>query len=182
MDPKHSGISGYAFNSSNCYDCHPTGQKGEFREHDNLYFPIFSGKHTSKWNNCAICHTQAGNRQVFSCVECHEHSQSLMDPKHSGISGYAFNSSNCYDCHPTGQKGEFREHDNLYFPIFSGKHRGDWDSCQDCHKVAGNRKEFTCLECHKHSKSKMDSKHQGKVKDYRYDSAACYQCHPDGKG
>jgi hypothetical protein len=42
---------------------------------------------------------------VFSCITCHAHNQSDMDNKHSGVSGYSYNSAACYQCHPTGGGG-----------------------------------------------------------------------------
>ncbi|MFQ5771870.1 MAG: hypothetical protein ACE5HX_15150, partial [bacterium] len=101
--------------------------------------------------------------------------------KHDGIQGYAYQSTECYICHPDGEKGKFVDHDNLYFPIFSGPHNNKWDSCITCHFEPNNRKMFTCFDCHAHSQDKMDRKHHDE-KDYVYDSNACYDCHPDGKG
>jgi hypothetical protein len=37
---------------------------------------------------------------------------------------------------------------------------------------------FSCLTCH--SRGSTDEKHGG-VSGYRYDSAACYNCHPQGR-
>ncbi len=181
MDNKHSGITGYVFQSSDCLFCHPDGEKGEFREHDTEFFPIFTGDHAGEWDECATCHTNETNRQEFSCVVCHEHEQPEMDNKHSGITGYVFQSTDCLFCHPDGEKGDFREHDTQFFPIFTGDHAGEWDSCDICHNVPENREIFTCLDCHEHRQSKMDDKHLGEVNDYVYDSNACYECHPNGK-
>ncbi|MDQ7051479.1 MAG: hypothetical protein Q9P14_00725 [candidate division KSB1 bacterium] len=181
MNSKHQGITGYAYNSQDCYQCHPTGQKAEFRAHDAQFFPIFSGKHKNKWDACKTCHIDPNNRKVFSCVECHEHRQAKMDPKHQGIPGYAFNSLNCYQCHPTGQKAEFREHDAQFFPIFSGTHQNKWDACKTCHVDPNNRKVFSCVECHEHNQNLMDSKHQG-ITGYSVSTVMdCYQCHPTGQ-
>jgi len=71
-------------------------------EHDNAFFPIFSGTHFNVWNDCNICHVSPGNYQVFECINCHEHNQSLMDLKHANVSGYIYKSPDCYNCHPTG--------------------------------------------------------------------------------
>jgi hypothetical protein len=103
-----------------------------------------------------------------------------MDPKHSGITGYAFDSAQCLFCHPAGEKGDFLEHDALFFPIFSGAHREKWDTCNECHTDPNNRKLFTCFTCHEHNQQEMDSKHRDE-RDYVYDSAACYDCHPQGR-
>lgn len=183
MDRRHAGIGGYQYDSASCYSCHPSGSgEGGAQAHDASFFPIFSGTHKGAWTDCNACHVDPSSKAVFSCVDCHEHSQASTDPKHVGIQGYGFDSAQCYSCHPTGEKGEFRDHDNLYFPIFSGKHRGKWDRCQTCHNVPGNNAAFTCLDCHAHSRAKMDDKHQGEVQGYRYESSACYDCHRNGKG
>ncbi|RMD93664.1 MAG: hypothetical protein D6814_15355, partial [Calditrichaeota bacterium] len=158
MDEEHKGIPGYVFNSANCYQCHPTGEKGDFEDHDAQFFPIFSGTHNNKWDQCATCHTDVNNRKVFSCVTCHEHEQSVMDPKHQSITGYVFNSANCYQCHPTGEKSDFTDHDTQYFPIYSGKHNNKWDQCATCHTDVNNRKVFSCVTCHEHEQSVMDPK------------------------
>ena len=58
-----------------------------------------------------------------------------------------------------------------YFPIYSGKHRGKWSSCSDCHITPGNYKAFECILCHEHSnRTEVDSKHRG-VSGYAYQSA-----------
>ena len=41
--------------------------------------------------------------QVFTCVVCHDHSQPRMDDKHRGRTGYRYDSTACYACHPTGR-------------------------------------------------------------------------------
>jgi hypothetical protein len=38
---------------------------------------------------------------------------------------------------------------------------------------------FTCFTCH--DRAGTDSRHSG-VAGYRYDSQACYTCHPQGRG
>ncbi len=72
------------------------------------------------------------------------------------------------------------DHDGRYFPIYSGKHRGKWTSCGECHVNSGNYKAFECILCHEHSnKTKVDSDHKGE-RGYVYASSACYQCHRNG--
>ncbi len=39
---------------------------------------------------------------------------------------------------------------------------------------------FECILCHEHNQSEMDDEHRD-VSGYRYESVACYQCHPDGR-
>lgn len=64
-------------------------------------FPIFQGKHRGKWSKCTDCHIQPSEFKVFSCFLCH--TKTRMDDKHSGVSGYSYDSLRCYACHPTGQ-------------------------------------------------------------------------------
>jgi len=181
MDQEHGNIGGYSYDSIACLMCHPTGSKSGLAEnHDSDYFPIFSGSHASEWQSCTDCHDVSGDFTAFSCVGCHEHDRSSTDQGHSGIPGYEYESSMCYLCHPSGESGEFREHDTLYFPIYSGKHRGKWDDCSSCHNNPDDRSAFTCIDCHEHDRSKMDEKHHD-VPDYVYESSACFECHPRGE-
>jgi hypothetical protein len=167
--------------STVCQDCHEmTGWRPAYMPDHDAFFPIFSGTHNKKWSQCLECHVVPGNFRIFECIECHEHLQPEMDPKHQGIPGYAFNSPACYSCHPTGEAGDFLEHDGLFFPVFSGAHNRKWDNCSECHPTATNKKEFTCIDCHAHTRELMDDKHLGEVDLYEYDSAACYDCHPRG--
>ena len=168
--------------STNCDECHQMNgwQPANLPDHDGLFFPIYSGEHSGTWNNCKTCHNVPDNRKIFTCVDCHEHDQPTMDPKHQGIPGYNFNSKDCLLCHPTGDKAEFREHDSQFFPIFSGKHQNEWTNCTECHNVPDNRKIFSCIDCHEHSRIKMDDKHLGEVTGYRFESIACLACHPNG--
>jgi hypothetical protein len=165
-----------------CQECHEmTGwSPALFPDHD-AWFPIFSGTHNNTWNNCSECHVVPGNFRVFECIQCHEHNQTDMNAEHQGISGYAYNSPACYSCHPTGEAGDFTEHDNLFFPIFSGTHAGDWNNCADCHTNPSSRTEFSCIDCHDHSKTLMDNVHVGEVGEYRYTTEGCYDCHPNGR-
>jgi len=181
-DEKHAGIPGYSYDSISCLGCHPSGsaEGGDVGNHDKNFFPIFSGTHASAWATCAECHIVAGDFSLFSCIDCHEHDRTSMDPRHQGIPGYGYDSLLCYGCHPTGEGGNFLEHDQLYFPIYSGKHAGKWDDCTTCHINPADWSDFSCIGCHEHRQSEMDDKHSD-VPDYVYDSQACYECHPNGE-
>ncbi|MCP4703216.1 MAG: hypothetical protein GY865_01280 [candidate division Zixibacteria bacterium] len=180
-DPIHSGMNGYLYQSAACLSCHPTGEAGEFTDHDAQYFPIFSGMHNSEWSLCTDCHNNSSDRSIYSCIDCHEHNQTDSDNMHGGMSGYQYESATCLSCHPNGTKGQFTGHDPQFFPIFSGKHGGEWSNCETCHTVVGDRTTFSCFECHKHSRAKMDDKHLGKVDGYDYNSDLCYDCHSNGE-
>jgi hypothetical protein len=99
-DPNHQA-AGFP---TDCQVCHGTSSwdaRG-FPGHES-FFPINSGPHAGAWNNCTDCHTTPGDFQSFSCLGCHEHSQSRMDDKHSDVAGYVYESSACLNCHPTGR-------------------------------------------------------------------------------
>jgi hypothetical protein len=75
---------------------------------------------------------------------------------------------------------EFTQHDALYFPIYSGEHRNEWDNnCQSCHITPGNFTSFSCIDCHEHNQPEMNDEHDD-VSGYIYQSEACYSCHPNG--
>jgi hypothetical protein len=181
MDPVHQGFPGYSWQTQACLSCHPTGQKGQFVQHDAQFFPIFSGKHAGTWADCSTCHNNTANRAEFNCLSCHEHDQTPMDQVHQGFPGYAWQSANCLTCHPTGLAGKFVQHDAQFFPIYSGRHQGTWTTCADCHTDPTQRAVFTCFEgCHQHTASRTNSQHQG-VNNYSYDSQRCLSCHPNGR-
>ena len=53
-------------------------------------------------------------------------------------------------------------------------------TCTSCHVNPASFAVFSCLDCHAHRRDEMDAKHRD-VKNYAYDSAACYRCHPRGQ-
>lgn len=174
--PDHRA-SGFA---TDCESCHEmvSWTPARFLEHEAI-FPIFSGSHRGVWNACAQCHIGPVSQGNVTCIDCHDHRQDAMDAFHQGFPGYAYDSQSCLGCHPRGEAGRFVEHEP-FFPIFSGKHAGRWNSCAQCHEDPQSRQVFTCLSCHEHSQSRMDDKHLGEVNGYIYTSTACYDCHPRG--
>jgi hypothetical protein len=98
-DAQHAG-SGYP---TACLECHTRDAwAGATFDHD---FPIFFGRHQGRWEGCPTCHTNETDYSDFTCFACHVHDQSRMDDKHSGVLGYAYDSSLCYACHPQGEAG-----------------------------------------------------------------------------
>ncbi len=141
-NPNHQSVSF----PTTCADCHTTTawQPATF-DHDNQYFPIYSGKHDGEWNQCSECHTTPNNYGLFSCIDCHEHRQSEMDNKHQGVNGYVYNSINCYDCHPDGNSDAAFNHMTYGFPLTGAHHAVD---CADCHKPDQERVSSECAACH----------------------------------
>ncbi|UCG60792.1 MAG: hypothetical protein JSV52_10720 [Candidatus Zixiibacteriota bacterium] len=175
VDPIHLGMLSYSYESSVCYSCHPAGVVEDYTEHDAAFFPIYSGAHSGTWVDCSTCHTDPGDKSVFTCLVCHN--QTDMDNMHVGISGYVYNSTDCLTCHPDGSEIEFTEHELSYFPIYSGAHAGVWAECATCHTVPGDRTIYDCLACH--DQTSADGIHLG-MPEYFYQSDVCYSCHPQG--
>lgn len=99
-DSEHAGSSF----PTTCAGCHNETRWDDatFADH-NPFFPISSGPH-SNYDGCETCHTNPGDFRVFTCFNCHQHSQDKMDDKHEGeVNGYAYDSNLCYSCHPNGK-------------------------------------------------------------------------------
>jgi hypothetical protein len=100
-DPNHRA-AGFP---TDCADCHGTSTwDGASFDHDASFFPIYSGNHRGEWASCSTCHTNPSSFQSFTCLSCHEHSQSETASNHRDVSGYRYDSQACYSCHPRGSE------------------------------------------------------------------------------
>jgi hypothetical protein len=125
---------------------------------------------------CASCHVEGTMEPRWQpanqddCVACHDDD---YQREHGG-SGFP---TTCLACHTveTWDGATFANHDQV-FPISRGPH-ADRD-CQECHVQPGDFRAFSCFGCH--SQSRTDGQHRGRS-GYRYDSNACYSCHPNGR-
>jgi hypothetical protein len=103
-DPNHVA-AGF---SKDCTQCHNTSawSGARFTQHDASLprsFPIYSGNHSGRWTHCSDCHTNSSNYAVFTCFLCH--AQADTNSRHTNVSGYTYDSNECYRCHPTGSAG-----------------------------------------------------------------------------
>ncbi len=172
---EHS-VSGYP---TTCLTCHQvTTWSGATANHEAL-----SGGFALLGNHgllsCTSCHIVPGYQPLFSptspedCLACH---QADYQREHGG-SGYP---TVCLTCHQvTSWQGATFNHDGNFFPIYSGKHKGRWSACTNCHANPSDFGVFSCLNCHEHRKSAMDEKHRERS-GYVYDSRNCLACHPTG--
>ncbi|MGC8761042.1 MAG: hypothetical protein ACP5VC_13880 [Bryobacteraceae bacterium] len=158
-----------------CAVCHNTTRwQGAVFDHNRTRFPL-TGAHTRV--ACANCH--AGGRYSGTptdCYTCHRAVyERVSNPNHLAA-GFP---KDCTLYHTTTQwSGARFDH---RFPIYTGKHAGQCNTCKDCHTVPSNYASFSCLNCHPHNQADMDKKHKGRS-NYVYASPACHQCHPQGKG
>jgi len=96
QDPNHLA-NGFAIT---CQNCHGTAAwRPWITDHDGSYFRIYSGAHLNTWGACSNCHHASAAYSDFTCVSCHQHSQSLTDPLHATVPGYVYLSILCYSCH-----------------------------------------------------------------------------------
>jgi hypothetical protein len=163
---------------TNCLSCHSTkAWIPSTWSHASTGFSL-TGSH--KTLDCTACHLSNVYTGLNSaCVSCHQSQyDATTNPAHAGA-GF---STDCASCHTTvSWQGATFNHDAAFFPIYSGRHAGLWSTCAVCHINPASYADFSCFGCHPHSdKSQTDGNHSG-VKNYVYDSQACYSCHPRGR-
>jgi len=190
----------FAGTPADCWSCHeenfngvsdPDHQAGQFDhdctichtdaawtpatfDHDETEFPL-TGAHVV--TPCSECHINGQySGTPTECFFCHEDNyNSTTNPNHSAA-GYP---PQCESCHSTNNWNSNFNHDQLYFPIYTGEHREEWNTCADCHPIPSNFSVFSCIDCHEHNQPDMDDDHD-EVTGYVYESNACLNCHPDG--
>lgn len=156
-----------------CATCHNTMAFRPARfNHAGTGFPL-SGAHLRV--ACLTCHGDGVWRgKDPDCYSCHRPDyESTTDPNHA----LASFPTTCTACHNTmAWRPSTFDHEARYFPIYSGHHAGEWSACSDCHPNPASYAVFSCLGCH----GPDTSNHHGGVSGFRYESAACYSCHPRG--
>ncbi len=190
-------VAAFSRTSSECRSCHTDAHQARLypdcerchtpftwtvtdhnKAHASTAFQLI-GKHVRV--DCGSCHT----REIYAayegpspdCYECHRSDyESAQDPAHSEFDF----GTDCEECHT-----QFAWHPSSLgrhlgsFPIYSGEHAGEWNSCSTCHTEPGNYQTFSCLNCHAHNQADMDDEHEG-VTYYFYASSLCFSCHPNG--
>jgi hypothetical protein len=148
---------------TSCEDCH-TINRWDDAQIDHSFFPLTGGHAIA----CADCHTNGIGDLPTTCISCHQDDFNNA-PNHDNFG------TNCEECHNINDwaDADFRHNS---FPL-TGRHDV---ACTECH-TTNNPPQFTCLECHAHNQNDMDNEHDD-VRNYRYDSAACYNCHENGRG
>ena len=161
--------------SLDCNTCHDVDGDSWIISHD--FFPLEKGHNLKE---CSSCHSGSSYMDASpDCYSCHsEDYDNTVNPDHQ-TGSFSENCSECHTIDPGWSPAKYENHDENNFPVFSGKHKGEWSQCTDCHIDPNNYSAFTCLDCHAHEKTKMDDKHDD-VGDYIYESQACLYCHPDG--
>ena len=161
---------------TDCVQCHTTmvGWMPALVDHD--FFPLTLGHDIQ---DCNACHANGDfNNTPTDCFACHDDDYAnTNNPDHQA----ADFPTDCVACHSTnpGWMPATFDHDGMYFPIYSGSHDDEWNSCTDYHMNASNYAVFTCLNCH--DQSTTNQQHDpDEVPTYIYESNACFACHPSG--
>ncbi|MCF6269185.1 MAG: hypothetical protein L3J41_05725 [Melioribacteraceae bacterium] len=173
-NPSHQTL-GLSIECAVCHTTNPGWVPAEFPEHNN-YFELL-GAHAAIASNCVDCHNNDYNNTPTDCVGCHEADyNNTTNPSHSALQF----STTCDDCHSVNAWAPATfDHDGIYFPIYSGEHKDEWNECSDCHTTQNNYAQFSCIDCHEHNQTEMDSEHKD-IAGYVYESIACFDCHPTG--
>jgi hypothetical protein len=189
--------------SVDCEDCHVPAAQGALQWvntpvdcescHVDSYLATTNPDHQAAAfpRTCENCHTsRAWTPASFShatlpvgtqCAGCHlDDYLATVNPDHQAA-GF---SQQCETCHSTvtwiPASFDGLNHDGAFFPIYSGKHKGKWAQCSDCHVVPNTFAAFECIQCHEHDDpTDLADKHSG-VSGYQYNSQACFNCHPRG--
>ncbi len=174
-NPNHTSL-GFSTSCGDCHTTNPDWKPAAFSNHNDYY--ALNGAHATVASDCYLCHSGNYTNTPNTCFGCHSNDyNNTTDPAHAT----AQFSTDCITCHTEkAWKPSTFDHDNQYFPIYSGEHKGEWNSCTDCHTQAGNYAVFSCLNCHEHNLTDMADEHKG-VNGYVYNSTNCLTCHPNGK-
>jgi len=173
--PNHQN-AGY---STNCIECHDiAGVDWSVTNINHDFFPLTKGH---KIADCTKCHqSQNFSNTPVDCIGCHQADfDNTTSPDHNA-SDFPLECDACHGLDPGWPAKDFKQHDSEYFPIFSGKHGGEWSQCNECHTTPGDFKAFSCTDCHEHSNAGKLANEHDELSDYSHDSNACYECHPTG--
>ena len=181
-EPAAQGQMQFVNTPVECVDCHRDDYLGTTDpDHQTVGFPEqCESCHTTRlWQPASFNHTAFG---ATDCVSCHlDDYLGTTNPDHQAA-GFP---QQCDACHSTlawvPLSGDGFNHDQNYFPIYSGRHRGKWMDCADCHTNPSNFSDFTCTDCHAHDDPvDLAGKHES-VSGYVYESQECFNCHPTGE-
>jgi hypothetical protein len=154
-----------------CDACHSTTNwSGATFNHNTTTFPL-TGAHTTV--ACTNCHVNNNYTTLpTACVGCHQADYNgTTNPNHASA-GFP---NTCATCHTTtAWTGATFNH--AYFPTNHGNANG---VCATCHTNPSDYAVFQCTNCHGGGNSGNFS--HPRVSGYVYNSANCYQCHPQGR-
>jgi NMD protein affecting ribosome stability and mRNA decay len=106
-DYNNSSNPGHAaqpqFFPTTCQNCHNTTSWANATFNHTQYSP-FPTNHGGANGVCSTCHINSNDYSVFQCTGCHG-GNNPNNFRHERVSGYVYNSINCYQCHRSGRGG-----------------------------------------------------------------------------
>jgi hypothetical protein len=141
VDPNHTELN-FSEDCASCHSLEPGWEPAQFAEHDNLYFPIYTGEHEGEWTSCVDCHI-GGNYQESACIQCHTNPETNTD--HTAVDGYVYEDNACLACHPNGNTDDIFNHDATNFPLTGMHLKAD---CIECHTDGFAGTPTACAACH----------------------------------
>jgi len=161
-----------------CNQCHTTNPGWTPATFDHSSFPLTNGHALT---DCNACHINGNYTNTsIECISCHQADYDRTTNPGHVAANFPTTCDNCHTTNPGWKPAEFTIHDT-YFPVYSGAHKGVWNTCSDCHTNTSDYGAFSCTGCHEHNQTDMNDKHR-EVSGYSWTSTACYQCHPRGTG
>jgi hypothetical protein len=150
-----------------CSECH-TIESWDAADIDHDLFLSLAGGHAPL--QCSECH-DAGTYLGLdnTCASCH-----VQDKPNNHFGG------TCDTCHDvfSWDDAEFLHSAVSTFPKGHDQQGG---VCTNCHVEDNGYATFSCIDCHEHdNRNEMANEHRGE-NGYRYESAACFDCHPRGE-
>ena len=140
----------------------------------SAWWPL-TGRHRSA--SCNACHS--GGQYSGTPTECYDCHQDDFEDEHSGGTPH-----DCTQCHSTSNwdADDGRATHDSFFPIFSGRHRNLWYSCEDCHPQGKNYSLYSCFGCHDSHKipgaRKKGLRPMSKgFTSFKIDGRDCLACH-----
>jgi len=160
---------------TSCETCHTTSGWLPSKYVHPTTFKLTGGHGGLTCNNC---HLKGYTNTSTACVSCHlADYNATKSPAHAA----AKFPQTCELCHTISGwiPAKDKNHDGQYFRIYSGRHKGKWSQCTECHNNASNYAVFSCIMCHEHSnKASVDADHKDEIKNgYVYSATSCMQCH-----
>lgn len=173
-NPDHETL-GFPTNCAMCHTTAPGWEPATFTIHNDYY--VLNGAHAN--TDCNECHINGNyNNTPTTCIGCHTDDFNTANNPNHITSGFP---TTCQDCHSnTSWDPSTFDHDDQWFPIYSGQHNNEWDQCIECHTTPGNFALFSCIDCHEHDDQADLTDEHDEVSGFQYNSLACYTCHPDG--
>jgi hypothetical protein len=102
-NPSHATPQNSQIFTTSCQNCHNTSNWTTTTFNHAQYTP-FPTSHGGAGNVCVTCHTNSADYSVFQCTGCHGNNNP-NNFQHDHVSGYVYNSINCYQCHQSGHGG-----------------------------------------------------------------------------